>query len=64
MNQRTRNLRKFLINFITSEMAVCPDVLINHAFQVLSDEGQVPGSLVIANACPALVKHSTPLSHI
>jgi hypothetical protein len=30
---------------------VCPDVLINPIFQVLSDEGPVPGSLLIVNVC-------------
>jgi hypothetical protein len=29
----TRNLRKFLMNFIKSETPVCPDVLINPVFQ-------------------------------
>jgi hypothetical protein len=43
---------------------VCPDVLINPVFQVLSDEGRLPGSLLIVNICPALIKHLTPLSHI
>jgi hypothetical protein len=61
---RTRNLRKFLMNFIKSETPVCPDVLINPVSQVLSDEGWAPGSLLIVNICPALIKHSKPLSHI
>jgi hypothetical protein len=43
---------------------VCPDVLINPVFQVLSHEGRAPGSLLIVNIFPALIKHSTPLSHI
>jgi hypothetical protein len=64
MNQWMRNLRKFLMNFTKSEMPVCPDVLINPVFQVLSDEGPVPGSLLIVNVCPPLIKHLTPLSHI
>jgi hypothetical protein len=61
---RTRNLRKFLMNFIKRETPVCPDVLINPFFQDLSGEGRAPGSLLIVNVCPALIKHSTPLSHI
>jgi hypothetical protein len=52
------------MNFTKSEMPVCPDVLINPVFQVLSDEGRARGSLLIVNVCPALTKHSTPLSHI
>jgi hypothetical protein len=43
---------------------VCPDVLINPVFQVLSDEGEASVSLLIVNVCPAPIKHSTPLSHI
>jgi hypothetical protein len=57
-------LRKFLMNFMKSETPVCPDVLINPVFQVLSNEGQAPGSLLNVNFCPALIKNSTPLSHI
>jgi hypothetical protein len=49
------------MNFIKSETPVCPGVLINHVFQVLSDEGQTPGMLLVVNVCPALVRHSTPL---
>jgi hypothetical protein len=52
------------MTFIKSDTLVCPDVLINPVFQVLSDEGQAPGSLLIVNVCHALMKHSTPLSHI
>jgi hypothetical protein len=63
MHQQMSNLRKFRMNFIKSETPVCPDVLINPVFQVLRDEGQAPESLIV-NACPALVKHSTSLSHI
>jgi hypothetical protein len=54
---RTRNLRKFLMNFIKSETPVCPGVLINPVSQGLSDEGRVPGSLLIVNFCPGLVKN-------
>jgi hypothetical protein len=61
---RTRNLRKFLMNFIKSKTPVNPDVLINPVLQVLSDEGRAPGSLLIVSVCPALIKNSTPLSHI
>jgi hypothetical protein len=43
------------MNFIKSETPVCPDVLINPVFQVLSDEGQAPGSLLIMNVCDALL---------
>jgi hypothetical protein len=64
MNQRMRNLRKFLVNFIKSETRLCLDVLRNPVFQALSDEGRAPGSLLIVNVCPALIQHSTPLSHI
>jgi hypothetical protein len=40
---RTRNLGKFLMNFIKSGKPVCDDdVLINPVFQVLGDEGRVP----------------------
>jgi hypothetical protein len=52
------------MNFIKGEMPVCPYVLINPIFQALGDEGRAPGSLLIVNACPALIKHPTPLSHI
>jgi hypothetical protein len=45
------------MNFIKSETPVCPYVLINPVFQVLSDEGQAPGSLLIKNVCSALIKH-------
>jgi hypothetical protein len=61
---RTRNLREFLVNFIKSETPVFLYVLVNPVFQVLSDEGLAPGSLLIVNVCPALIKHSTPLSQI
>jgi hypothetical protein len=53
----------FHMNFIYSKMPVCPDMLISPIFQVLSDVGQAPKSFIM-NACPALVKHSTSLSHI
>lgn len=43
MDQRARNLKKFLMNFIKSEMPVCPNVLINPVFQVLSVKRQAPG---------------------
>jgi hypothetical protein len=52
------------MNFIRSQTPVCPDVLINPVLQVLSDEGQAPGSLLIVNVCPALIKHLMPLPHI
>jgi hypothetical protein len=64
MNQQTRNVRKLLLIFIKSKMPVCPDVFINHVFQVLSDERQADGSLPIMNVCPALIEHLTPLCHI
>jgi hypothetical protein len=55
----------FLDHIVTGdETPVCPDVLISPVFQELSDEGQVPGSLLIVNICPALIKHSTPVFHI
>jgi hypothetical protein len=49
------------MNFMKSETHVCPDVLIKPVFQVLSDEGQAPGLLLIENICLTLIKHSTPL---
>jgi hypothetical protein len=45
-------------------LLVTSQVLMNHVFQVLSDEGRVPGLLLIVNVCPALIKHLTPFSHI
>jgi hypothetical protein len=39
-------------------------VLIGPLFQVFSDERRAPGSPLIVNVCPALVKRSTPFSHI
>jgi hypothetical protein len=42
MNQQTWNLQKFLMNFIKSETPICPDVLINLVFQVLSDGRWAP----------------------
>jgi hypothetical protein len=59
MDQWARNLKKFLMNFIKSEMPVYPNVLINPVFQVLSDKGQAPGLLLIVNACPTFVRHLT-----
>jgi hypothetical protein len=59
MNQRMRNFRKFLVNFIKSKT-----VLINPGLQIFSDEGQVPRLSLIVNLWSALIKHSTPLSHI
>jgi hypothetical protein len=61
---RTRNLRKFLTKFTKSETPVYPYMLINPGFQVLGDNGRAPGSFLIVNVCPVLIKHSTPLSHI
>jgi hypothetical protein len=44
---QTKNLRKFLMNFIKSKTPVCPDVLTNPVFQVLGDEGRAPRTLVL-----------------
>jgi hypothetical protein len=41
-------------DFIKSETPVCPDVLINPVFQVLSDEGWVPGLLIVNVVLPSL----------
>jgi hypothetical protein len=54
-SKQTRNLRKCLMNFTKSETTICPDVLMNPVFQVLSDDGRAPGSLLIVNICPVLV---------
>jgi hypothetical protein len=55
----------FLDQTVTGdETPVCPDVLINPFSQALSDEGWSPRSFLIMNICPALIKHSTPLSQM
>lgn len=64
INQRKRNLRKFLMNFIKSETPVRPDLLITPLFQVLIDEGWASGLFLVVKVCPALVKNSTAFSHI
>jgi hypothetical protein len=41
-----------------------PDCREDPIFQVFSDEGRALGLLLIVNICPALIKYSTPFSHI
>jgi hypothetical protein len=47
------------MNLIKNETPVCPGVLMKPVFQALIDEKRAPGSLLIVNICPALIKHST-----